>query len=109
MDPATGALRVATGSNDIRVWDAETGGALLVIVVGSGVNAPAFFVDRRRARARLLGERKVLSSTRSRAASSCSTLARRWALAPSRIRRRARRGSFLALTTQVGVSARSRW
>ena len=29
-NPATGALRVATGSEDgtIRVWDAETGGAL---------------------------------------------------------------------------------
>ena len=36
VDPATGALRVATGSEDgtIRVWDAETGGGLLVIDVG---------------------------------------------------------------------------
>ena len=36
VDPATGALRVATGSWDgtIRVWDAETGVALLVIDVG---------------------------------------------------------------------------
>ena len=47
VDPATGALRVATGSSDgtIRVWDAETGGALLVIDVGFEVNALAFFVD----------------------------------------------------------------
>ena len=36
VDPATGALRVATGSSDrtVRVWDAETGDALLVIDVG---------------------------------------------------------------------------
>jgi WD40 repeat protein len=46
-DPATGALRVATGSNDetIRVWDAETGGALLVIHVGLRVCALMVFVD----------------------------------------------------------------
>ena len=54
-DPATGALRVVTGTgnndhvehgdNTIRVWDAETGGALLVIDVGSPVKALAFFVD----------------------------------------------------------------
>uniref|UniRef100_A0A7S4EA83 Anaphase-promoting complex subunit 4 WD40 domain-containing protein n=1 Tax=Pelagomonas calceolata TaxID=35677 RepID=A0A7S4EA83_9STRA len=47
VDPATGALRVATGSLDktVRVWDAVTGGALLVIGVGKRVNALAFFVD----------------------------------------------------------------
>ena len=49
VDPATGALRVVTGSIDgtIRVWDAETGGALLVIDVGSEVYGagPVFFVD----------------------------------------------------------------
>ena len=47
VEPATGALRVATGSRDktIRVWDAETGGALLVIDVGSPVRALAFFLD----------------------------------------------------------------
>ena len=47
VDPATGALRVATGSVDgtIRVWDAETGGVLLVIDVGWSVKALAFFVD----------------------------------------------------------------
>ena len=46
VDPATGALRVATRSWDktVRVWDAETGGALLVIDVGD-VSALAFFVD----------------------------------------------------------------
>jgi ankyrin repeat protein len=46
VDPATGALRVVTGSGDgIRVWDAETGGGLLMIDVGSKVFALAFFVD----------------------------------------------------------------
>ena len=48
VDPATGALRVATGSRDdgtIRVWDAETGDVLLVIDVGEEVYALAFFVD----------------------------------------------------------------
>ena len=51
-DPATGALRVVTGTgnndyveygdNTIRVWDAETGGALLVIDVGSPVRLRVF-------------------------------------------------------------------
>ena len=46
-EPATGALRVATGSDDetIRVWDAETGGVLLVLNVGAPVNALVFFED----------------------------------------------------------------
>ena len=46
VDPATGALRVATGSLDgtVRVWDADTGGGLLVIEVRR-ISALAFFVD----------------------------------------------------------------
>ena len=76
VDPATGALRVATGSWDktIRVWDAETGGALLVINVGSEVKALMFFVDPATGAPRLavaLEMRRCVSSTRSRAA-------RRW-------------------------------
>ena len=81
VDPATGALRVATGSDDetIRVWDAETGGVLLVIDVGSGVWALAFFVDPATGARGLLVEQcaadglaTCASSTRSRAARRCS-------------------------------------
>ena len=47
VDPATGALRVATGSWDqnICVWDAETGGAVLVIDVGSDDDKKALALD----------------------------------------------------------------
>ena len=78
VDPATGALRVATGSDDgtIRVWDAETGDVLLVIDVGSEVLALAFFVDPATGAPRLacgsLTMGKCASSTRSRAARRCS-------------------------------------
>ena len=77
VDPATGALRVATGSGDktIRVWDAETGGALLVIDVGSGEWRWRSLWTRRRARRGSLVALKLgrcVSSTRSRAARRCS-------------------------------------
>ena len=53
LDPATGAPRLGCGTwtdyygrGDVRVFDPVTGGeALLVIDVGSGVNALAFFAD----------------------------------------------------------------
>ena len=102
VDPATGALRVATGSNDktIRVWDAETGGALLVIDVGSWVNALAFFVDPATGAPRLAcgcddGKVRVFDPVAGGEAllvidvgSRCT----RWR--SSRTRRRARRGSL---------------
>ena len=60
------------------MWDAETGGALLVIDVGSEVKALAFFVDPATGAPRLAcgtlsgWEGACASSTRSRAARRCS-------------------------------------
>ncbi len=47
-DPATGSLRLASGSKDcsVRIWDLNAGGAaLLVINVGSEVNVLTAFAD----------------------------------------------------------------
>ena len=48
-DPATGALRLASGSNDrsVRIWDLAEGGAALFVLEGhtSSVNALTAFAD----------------------------------------------------------------
>jgi hypothetical protein len=67
-DPATGGLRLASGSEDkkVRVWDLAAGGAaLLVLKVGSQVNALTAFADP------ATGETRLVSGSKDKTVRVC--------------------------------------